>query len=156
MAVVKVKKKKVPSAKLPSQMNQAPLVGATPSFMGGNLVGATPSFTGGDLVGAAPSFTGGDLVGANTMKYQPVPKAEGMKQQIDRMEILREIPERIDPNKWDSLVSKSASMPKAKVKTKKAVQPSEPLSPQTWANIGNNPADYPAYLAAWKKQSGKK
>ena len=147
MAKVKVKKKKMPSANLPSQMNQAPLVGATPSFMGGNLVGATPSFTGGDLVGAAPSFTGGDLVGANTMKYQPVPKAEGMKQQIDVIEMRNQ----------GAPAAAPAPMPKAKVKTKKkAAQPSEPLSPQTWANIGNNPADYPAYLAAFKKQSGKK
>jgi hypothetical protein len=131
MAVVKVKKKKVPSANLPSQMQQGSMIGA-------NITGEQP-VPSANIMGAQP------VPSVNIMGAQPVPTADSMSQQIDTMEM----------RKQGSQPASSAivqSTQPVKVKKKKAMESKEPMSPQTWANIGNNPSDYPAYLEAFKKQ----
>lgn len=84
----------------------------------------------------------GELAGLNAGAIKP----EGMSQEIEAIEMRNQGAPSAQP----------APMPKTKVKRKKSTVPSEPMSSQTWANIGNNPSDYPDYLAAFKKQSGKK
>jgi|688.fasta_scaffold673234_2 hypothetical protein len=137
MAQVKVKKKKQLTANLPD-------MSASQSMIGANIMGAqpVPSAKMGPIGGPIPSAMTGEM---------PVLKAEGLSQEIEAMEMRNQGAPAAKP------VSKvEASPTKVKVKKKQAVMPSEPMSPQTWANIGNNPADYPEYLAAFKKQSGKK
>lgn len=41
-------------------------------------------------------------------------------------------------------------------KKKSKVSANEPLSPETWTNIGNDPLAYNDYLAAFKQSKGKK
>lgn len=122
----------------------------------GMIGGAIPTA----MMGANPQLTTttpaqvGQLAGLNAGAIEP----QGMSQQIEAREMRNQ----------GAAAASPAPMPKTKVKRKKqspkamtdkeAKQAAtmEPLSPQTWANIGNNPSDYPDYLAAFKKQSGKK
>lgn len=76
---------------------------------------------------------------------------EGMKQQMDTMEMRNQGAPSATP----------APMPAKKVRKKKSksdenIGEQQPLSPQTWVNIGNQPSAYNEYLAAWKKKFGKK
>lgn len=89
----------------------------------------------------------GSLAGLNAGMQPTGMEPEGMKQQMDSIEMKNQG------------APTSAPMPAKKVRKKKdnsKLGEQEPLSPQTWANIGNNPSAYPEYLAAWKKKFGKK
>jgi len=137
MAVVKVKKKKMLTANLPSDTETRPMIGA-------NIMGAQP------VESAKMGPIGGPIPSANIMGAQPVPTAESMSQQIDTMEMRKQ-----GSQPAASTVVQTVQPVKVKKKKQagmKAAEPSEPMSPQTWANIGNNPSDYPAYLEAFKKQ----
>lgn len=134
MASVKIKKKKIPTANLPSQMNPQSMIGA-------NLTGAQP-VPKADLMGSQP-VPSADLMGAqpvpsaNLMGSQPVPKADGLSQQIDAMEMTKP-------------VSTAAPMPKpkAKVKTKKQKDP-----PGTFRNAdGELVIGDMKTLQAWKNK----
>jgi hypothetical protein len=143
--MAKVKRKKQVTAR--TEPMGVPLPTARTGMIGAQIptamMGPNPQLT-----TTTPAQTG-SLTGLRAGDMTQTPP-EGMKQQIESREMrMQGVP-----------AAKPAPMPKAKVKRKKseakAAIPSEPLSPQTWANIGNNPLDYPEYLAAWKKQSGKK
>jgi hypothetical protein len=102
------------------------------------------------LLSAKTGPIGGPIPSANIMGAQPVPTAESMSQQIDTMEMRKQ-----GSQPASSTVVQTVQPVKVKKKKQagmKAAEPSEPMSPQTWANIGNNPSDYPAYLEAFKKQ----
>jgi hypothetical protein len=49
--------------------------------------------------------------------------------------------------------SASAAVPAA---SKEKAMPSEPLSPQSWVNQGNQPSAYKDYLASWNAQNASK
>jgi len=49
--------------------------------------------------------------------------------------------------------SASAAVPAA---LKEKAMPSEPLSPQSWVNQGNQPSAYKDYLASWNAQNASK
>lgn len=120
--------------------------------MGVPLPTARTGMIGAQIPSARTGMVGPQIPSANLMGAQPVPSAnlirpEGMNQEIEAVEMRNQ----------GAPAAAPAPMPKTKVKRKKSSPaPTEPMSPQTWVNIGNNPADYPDYLAAWKRQSGKK
>jgi hypothetical protein len=144
MAIVKVKKKKLASANLPSQMQQGSMIGA-------NIAGSQPvpsaNIMGAQLVPSAMTAGSQPVPSADIMGAQPVPTTDSMSGQIDAIEMRKQ-----GGKPASSTVVQSTQPVKVKKKKSSGMQPSEPLSPQTWANIGNNPSDYPAYLEAFKKQ----
>jgi hypothetical protein len=118
------------------------LAGAVPSANLGSLAGAVPSANVGSLGGAVPS--------ANIMGAQPVPQADNISQQKDIMEMQKAKVTAQMPQQQP--VQQMVQKAKAKVKAKIT----EPLSAQSWVNMGNQPSEYQNYLAAWNEKFGKK
>ena len=140
MAKVKIKKRKT--------LDEA--IQGTKSIYQPGIPSAKTGMIGEPLLTAKTGPIGGPIPSANIMGAQPVPTAESMSQQIDTMEMRKQGSQPAASTVVQS--SQPVKVKKKKQGSMKAAEPSEPMSPQTWANIGNNPSDYPAYLEAFKKQ----
>jgi hypothetical protein len=149
MAKVKRKKNLQEMVQDTKQSYQSGISRSMVNPMLGQVATTMPAQTGGLAGQNIPAQVGG-LAGMGAGGMQP----EGMLQQTDAMEMQRQSGMGAAPMMQPKKVKVKKKKDSKAITEKEAKKFAEtnPMSPTTWANIGNNPADYPAYLATFKSK----